>query len=64
MNQGDTLAMQWTQKDVSAASTIDAAHTVKRHWAGILRWCHSKIANGLIEDISSLVQTAGWNWAK
>jgi transposase len=27
----------------------DAARTVKRHWDGILRWFHSRIANGLIE---------------
>ena len=36
----------------------DAAHTVKRHWDGILRWFDSKIANGLIEGINSLVQAA------
>jgi len=37
---------------------VDAAHTVKRHWHGILRWFDSKIANGLIEGINSLVQAA------
>lgn len=37
---------------------IDAAHTVKRHWDGILRWFDSKIANGIIEGINSLVQAA------
>jgi transposase len=37
---------------------IGAAHTVKRYWDGILRWFHSKIANGLIEGINSLVQAA------
>jgi transposase len=37
---------------------IDAAHTVKRHWDGILHWFDSKIANGLIEGINSLVQAA------
>ena len=37
---------------------IDVAHTVKRHWDGILRWFDSKIANGLIEGINSLVQAA------
>jgi transposase len=37
---------------------IDAARTVKRHWDGILRWFNSKIANGLIEGINSLVQAA------
>jgi transposase len=37
---------------------IDAARTIKRHCDGILRWFHSKIANGLIEGINSLVQAA------
>ena len=37
---------------------IDAARTVKRHWDGILRWFDSKIANGLIEGIDSLVPAA------
>jgi len=37
---------------------IDAAHTVRRHWDGILRWFDSRIANGLIEGINSLVQAA------
>ena len=37
---------------------IDAARTVHRHADGILRWFHSKIANGLIEGINSLVQAA------
>ena len=37
---------------------VDAAHSVKRHWDGILRWFHSKIANGLMEGINSLVQAA------
>ena len=37
---------------------VDAAKTIKRHWDGILRWFDSKIANGLIEGINSLVQAA------
>ncbi len=37
---------------------IDAARTVKRHWNGILRWHDSKIANGILEGINSLVQAA------
>jgi transposase len=37
---------------------IEAARTVKRHSDGILRWFDSKIANGLIEGINSLVQAA------
>jgi transposase len=37
---------------------IEAARMVKRHWNGILRWFHSKIANGIIEAVNSLVQAA------
>ena len=37
---------------------IEAARMVKRHWNGILRWFHSKIANGILEAINSLVQAA------
>ena len=36
----------------------DAARTIMRHRDGILRWFNSKIANGLIEGINSLVQAA------
>jgi len=36
----------------------DAARTIMRHRNGILRWFNSKIANGLIEGINSLVQAA------
>ena len=36
----------------------DAARTIMRHRDGILRWFTSKIANGLIEGINSLVHAA------
>jgi transposase len=37
---------------------IDAARAVKRHSDCILRWFQSKVANGLIEGINSLVHAA------
>ena len=37
---------------------IEAARMVKRHWNGILRWFQTKIANGIMEAINSLVQAA------
>lgn len=40
---------------------IAVARTVKRHWDGILHWFDSRIANGLIEGINSLVQAAKAN---
>ena len=36
----------------------EASVTIKRHWDGILRWFDSKIANGILEGINSLVQAA------
>ena len=36
----------------------DVARTILRHWDGILAWFDSRIANGLIEGINSLVQAA------
>lgn len=35
---------------------IDAAHTIKRHWEGVLRWFESRITNGVLEGINSLIQ--------
>lgn len=35
-----------------------AAYTIKRHWDGILRWFHSKINNGILEGINSMIQAA------
>ena len=35
---------------------IAAAATIKRHWDGILRWFKSKVNNGILEGINSIVQ--------
>lgn len=37
---------------------IGLAKTIKLHEEGILRWFHSKMTNGLLEDINGLVQAA------
>ncbi len=37
---------------------IDFACSVTEHWDGVLRWFTSKVSNGLLEAISSLVQAA------
>ncbi|WP_419936662.1 transposase [Candidatus Palauibacter sp.] len=37
---------------------IDAAKTIGKHWDGILLWFRSRISNGMIEGINSLVQAA------
>lgn len=35
-----------------------AAQTIKTHWDGVLRWFHSRISNGLLEGLNSLIQAA------
>jgi transposase len=35
---------------------IEAANTVKKHWDGILNYFDSKITNGILEGINSIVQ--------
>ncbi len=40
------------------APMIKAAKTIKKHWSGVLRWFTSRISNGLLEAINSLIQSA------
>jgi len=35
---------------------IKAAKTVKRHWKGIVKWYESKINNGILEGLNSVIQ--------
>ena len=37
---------------------VAAARTIRNHWNGVLRWFTSKITNGLLEGINSLIQAA------
>jgi transposase len=37
---------------------IKAAKTVKRHWDGVVRWYESKINNGILEGLNSVIQAA------
>ena len=36
----------------------EAAYTIKRHWDGVLQWKRSRINNGLLEGLNSLIQAA------
>ncbi len=33
-----------------------AAYTIKRHWDGVLKWFESKINNGILEGLNSIIQ--------
>jgi transposase len=37
---------------------IKVAKTIKKHWDGIVNWVDSKINNGILEGLNSIVQTA------
>jgi transposase len=36
----------------------ETAKTIKRHWSGVLQWYDSRINNGILEGLNSLVQAA------
>lgn len=33
-----------------------AAYTIKRHWEGVVKWFESKINNGILEGLNSIIQ--------
>lgn len=35
----------------------EAAYTIKRHWEGVLKWFESKINNGILEGLNSVIQS-------
>jgi len=37
---------------------IEAAKTIKRHWAGVINWIDYKISNGILEGFNSIFQAA------
>jgi transposase len=37
---------------------IQAARAIKNHWNGVLRWFESRINNGILEGLNSLIQAA------
>lgn len=60
MAEAESLLKRWyfwaTHSRI--APVIKAAKTIKRHWAGVLRWFVSRISNGVLEAINSLIQSA------
>jgi transposase len=36
----------------------EAAKIIRAHWAGVLRWNTSKVSNGILEGLNSLIQAA------
>jgi hypothetical protein len=36
----------------------EAAYTIKRHWDGVMNWFKSRINNGILEGINSMIQAS------
>ncbi len=34
------------------------ARMLEDHWLGVIRWHHSRVSNGLLESLNSLIQAA------
>jgi transposase len=58
--EAETFLRRWYSWAVRSglAPMREAAATIKRHWSGILRWFESRVSNGVLEGINSLVQAA------
>ncbi len=56
----ETYLKKWCSWAVRSRvpAMVDAARTIRNHWDGVLRWFTSKITNGLLEGINSLIQAA------
>lgn len=48
---------RWASRSRIPAMVV-AGRTIRRHWQGVLRWFSSRLTNGLLEGINSLVQAA------
>lgn len=48
----------WWASHSRLEPVIEAAKTVKKHWVGILNWFNSRVNNGVLEGINSLIQAA------
>ncbi len=59
-DQAEQFLRRWTRgvKRSRLPPLIDFARMIEDHWLGVTRWWHSKISNGLLEGLNSLIQAA------
>jgi transposase len=48
---------QWARRS-RLPEMVRVAQTIQQHWNGVLRWFTSRISNGVLEGINSLIQAA------
>jgi transposase len=51
---------RWVQetKATELQPLIEFAEMLESHWQGVIRWHHSRVSNGLLEGLNSLIQAA------
>jgi transposase len=56
----DEYLRRWVQeaKATELVPLIEFAEMLESHWQGVIRWHHSRVSNGLLEGLNSLIQAA------
>lgn len=59
-DEGEAFLRHWClwALDTNLDPIAKVVKTIKNHWHGILNWFYSRISNGLVEGINSLIQAA------
>ena len=59
-NAAEEYLRRWVQeaKATELEPLIEFAEMLESHWQGVIRWHHSRVSNGLLEGLNSLVQAA------
>jgi len=53
----ESIGIRW--RNASECAPIkQCAKTIKKHWQGILNWFESRVNNGILEGINSMIQAA------
>lgn len=58
--EAEAYLRQWCEwvKQSGLAPMIGVVHTIEKYWDGVVRWFKSRITNGVLEGINSLIQAA------
>ncbi len=59
-NAAEEYLRRWVQeaRATELEPLIEFAEMLESHWQGVIRWHHSRVSNGLLEGLNSLVQAA------
>lgn len=48
----------WATHSRLKPTIVESARTIKKHWGGIINWFKSRINNGILEGLNSVIQAA------